>query len=184
LSPVTLFVDGSVRRLEGAACRPAGLVLAAFCAVAGVHAQPLAAHDADGVRLQRLLQYELLLGVTLPVDTALCVDAALSGAWVLPGTARQELSPMVPERVRQAAETCEAARQPEDRRLAAKLRARAEQQLEAAAWAEERLPKARACLALSADISALRDCVTAALGTQPSEADWRRWTALFERRKR
>ena len=159
-------------------------MLAACCAAAAVPAQQLAAHDADGVRLQRILQYEVLLGLALPADTALCVDASLRGAWLLPGTAKQELSPLVSERVRQVAETCEAARQPEDRRLAAQMRARAEQQLDAAAWAEERLPKARACLAQSGDTAVLRDCVTALLGTPPSDADWRRWTSLFERRKR
>jgi hypothetical protein len=160
-------------------------MLLVACLIAGApRAEEVATRNAEDARLQRLLQYELLLGLTLPADTAMCVDAALRGPWLLPGTARQELSPLVSERVRQAAEGCEAARQPDDRRLAAQLRTRGEQQLEAAAWAQERLPKARDCLAFSADTVALRTCVTAALGVPPSEADWRRWTALFERRKR
>lgn len=160
------------------------VLLLAVCVSSAIQAQQSTTRDVDGARLQRLLQYESLVGVVLPADTALCVDVALNSPWLLPATARQDLAPTVAERVRHAAEACEASRRPLDHRLASQLRSRSQQQLEAATWAEEKLPKARDCLALSADTAALRACVTEALGAPPSDADWRRWTALFERRRR
>jgi len=160
-----------------------GLLIAGY--IGGVaHAQDVPQKGRDGQRLQRLLQYEALLGIEMTADVALCMDAALNSQWLLPSKATQEVQPLIIDRVRHAGEACEVSKRPEDRRLAEQMRARVEQQLEGAAWAQERLPKARACLAQSADLVALRNCVSTTLGVQPSEADWRRWSALFERRKR
>ncbi len=134
--------------------------------------------------LPRLLQFESLLGAELSSETGLCMDAMLQSAWLMPGGKAQEVQPLTIDRVRRAAEVCDAATGSGDRRLAEQLRARAAHQLEAAEWLQERLPKARACLMTSVDQSTLRACLTAVLGELPSDADWRRWLTLFERAKR
>jgi hypothetical protein len=166
-----LFV---VLSLVGAACWPQTLQAQAVAPPG-----PSAAHF-----LPRLLQFEGLLGAELSSETGLCIDAILQSAWLIPGSKAQEVQPLTIDRVRRAAEVCDAETGPYDRRLAEQLRARVAQQLESAEWLQERLPKARACLMTSVDQTTLHACLTAVLGEPPSDADWRRWLALFERAKR
>ena len=149
---------------------------------------PPDASDADASQSTemalRVLQYELIVGVELDSQLAVCVDTELHNAWMLPEKAQTELSAKAVERVRRRLEICQAGAQSQakDLRLAAEIRIGMEAQLKAARALELSKNSARNCLNKTQTQDTYKDCMTAALPVASVQFHWPRWLALFNRR--
>ena len=153
--------------------------------------QDVIANASDpGEVVQRVLQYELVIGYELEAKLAACVDEELQKTWMLPEKAEAELSNKAIERVRRRLEICQAGGKaipnaggsPGDYRLTTEMRSSLESQLKAARALELSKKPAKDCLAKSDTTENLKACLNAALASSPSESVWSKWLVLFERR--
>lgn len=131
----------------------------------------------------RVLQYEVMLGSELGSTLAVCVDEGLQNAWMLPEKAQTEFSGKAVERIRRRLEICQAGAgsQTKDLRLAGEIRIVMEAQLKAARALELSKNSARSCLSNSQMQDSYKACMATVLPVVPSEFQWTRWLALFER---
>lgn len=144
--------------------------------------QPASILDEPDVALvQRILQYEFVLGSELKPKIALCLDEAMGSSWFLEADSTLEIRQSVVEKLRRTVETCTVATSSEGSRLAAQLRAMTEGMLKKAQQLEIPISSARVCISKEISPAEFRNCITKALGKPPAEVDWGYWMILFER---
>jgi hypothetical protein len=132
--------------------------------------------------LQRIIQYESVLGFELKPKVALCVDEAMGSIWFLGDDPSLEVRQSIAYKLRNVAESCAVAMSSEKARLAAQLRALTERQLKLAQRLEMPVATARACVAKSATPTEFRNCISKVLRNPPDETDWGYWMVLYERK--
>lgn len=145
---------------------------------------PQAEHEALQL-VQRLFQYEVLLGVPISLETGICIDTQLGQRWRLPNSKNQEGSrwQQVSEKVRIAAEECLPPESNELRGMTKELRLTMENQLGKRAL-QEKIDLARRCITKSADLASLKSCAPHAGDQDVSGKDWKRWVIIYESRAR
>jgi hypothetical protein len=138
--------------------------------------------ETNGALLQRIIQYESVLGFELKPKVALCVDEAMGSIWFLGDDPSLEVRQSIAYKLRNVAESCAVAMSSEKARLAAQLRALTERQLKLAQRLEMPVATARACVAKSATPTEFRNCISKVLRNPPDETDWGYWMVLYERK--
>lgn len=147
------------------------------------YSQPVQVPDsAETALVQRIFQYESVLGSELKPKVAFCVDEAMGKSWFLGDAPTLEIRKSLVEKLRRSAETCAVVTSTEKARLAAELRAMTERQLKLAQRLEVPIAAARVCVTTSPTPMDFRTCLTKALGKPPAEVDWGYWMVLFERK--
>jgi hypothetical protein len=136
--------------------------------------------------VQRVLQYELMLGSELESRLAVCVDEGLGSTWMIPEKLETEVPAKAIERVRRRLEICQAVSgtrsQDMTMRLAAGIRLSMESQLMAAHALELSKSLAQSCLTKSQSQEVFRICMTKALQMNPGNIQFSKWMTLYDRR--
>ncbi len=138
--------------------------------------------DTNDALLQRIIQYESVLGFELKPKVALCIDDAMGRIWFLGDDPSLEVKQSTAYKLRNVAESCAVAMSSEKARLAAQLRALTERQLKLAQRLEMPVATARACVAKPSTATEYRNCLSKVLRTTPDETDWGYWMVLYERK--
>lgn len=158
-------------------CLP--VCLAAFTAFA--QSQDSTSSEVDGSTLQRILQYESVLGSELSTKVGVCIDGALNKAWIIDEDLTKEVQPSVLSNLRRASETCAITMSSRKARLAAQLREMTERQLQIAMRLEKPVTASRNCLKTTGTSETLKACITTAIGKPPTQKEWGYWTLLIQR---
>ncbi len=134
--------------------------------------------------VQRVLQYEIMLGSDLSSGVALCIDEKFSNAWMLPENPNADVSAQATERVRRALELCQA-NSGEDLtlyRLASQIRSDLEEKFKLAKALDATKKAVHSCMSMAQGQDTYKTCMTAAIPASRNESSWPRWAMLFERR--
>jgi hypothetical protein len=137
--------------------------------------------DLDSSALQRILQYESLLGSDLSTKVGICVDDVMGKAWIIDGDPSQEIRSSVLGNLRHASETCAVTMSSQKGRLAAQLREMTERQLQLAMKLEKPVAASRTCLKSSTTTDAFRTCIAKVIGKPPTEIEMDFWSVLIQR---
>jgi hypothetical protein len=134
--------------------------------------------------VQRVLQYEIMLGSDLSSGVALCIDEKFSNAWMLPENPNAEVSAQATERVRRALELCQAnsGEDPMPSRLASQIRRNMEEQFKIAQALNASKKAVQSCMSNAQAQDTYKACMTTALPASRNESSWPRWAMLFDRR--
>lgn len=135
----------------------------------------------DHTTLQRVLQYEFVLGTDLGTKVGVCIDDAMGNVWLLGEDPSQELRPSVLSNLRQASETCAVRMSTQKARLAAQLRGMTERQLKLAMKLDQSVNASRKCLKQAGTTETFRACITTAMGKPSTENEWGFWSVLIQR---
>lgn len=165
-----------------------GVALSAACVV---HAEEASAttNDMDPEQWQtveRLLQYDAVVGKPLAPEIGFCIDRQFFGS-KRPSSrsaAGAGISPRFEAQVSQAAEACisSAAQEARKSRLVGEIVASlltARQRRIA-----QETERARSCLTSSSDVQTLKGCITKARGQELPESDWQRWVTQYEQSRK
>lgn len=153
--------------------------LAAFTAFA--QSQDSTSSEVDGSTLQRILQYESVLGSELSTKVGICIDDALNKAWIIDEDLTKEIKPSVLSNLRRASETCAITTSSQRTRLAAQLREMTERQLRLAMKLDQPVTASRNCLKTTGTSETHKACIATAIGKLPTENEWGYWTLLIRR---
>lgn len=137
--------------------------------------------DEDSSALQRILQYESVLGSDLSTKVGICVDEAMGKAWIIDVEPSQEIRPSILSNLRHASETCAVTMSAKKGRLAAQLREMTERQLLLAMKLEQPVAASRACLKTASSTVVFKSCITKAIGKLPNENEMGFWNELVQR---
>lgn len=160
-----------------------GLIVTSFFGNLAI-AQSSAPNENELQFVQRLLQYELVLGTQMTFDTGTCIDVQLGQRWRLPDNLEQagDAWRKVSEKIRFSEEICLSSERNSDLRFVKNVRQAMENQLQRAAILQQ-FELARGCISNSADLTSLKYCVVQARGQELSDADWKRWIVLYQKSK-
>lgn len=160
-----------------------GLIVTSFFGNLAL-AQSSAPNENDLQFVQRLLQYELVIGKQISFDTGTCIDVQLGQRWRLLENLEQASDAWrkISEKIRFSEEYCTSSDHSSDLRLVKNVRQAMENQLRRAAILEQ-FERARSCISNSVDLTSLKNCVAQACGQELSETDWKRWIVLYQKSK-
>lgn len=153
------------------------ICLAAFASFA----QSQISSSGEGATVQRVLQYEFLLGNELGTKVGICVDDAMGKEWFLDEDLSQEIRPSALNNLRSASEKCAVTMSAQKGRLAAQLRTMTEHQLKLAMQLDPTVNASRNCLKTSRATEAIRACIATAMGKPPTENEWGFWKVLIQK---
>lgn len=153
--------------------------LAAFSAFA--QSQDSTSGEVDGATLQRILQYESVLGSELSTKVGICVDDAMGKAWIIDEDLSQEIRPSVLSNLRHASERCAVTMSSQKGRLAAQLREMTERQLRLAMKLDQPVAASRHCVKTAGSTEAFRTCIAKVFGKPPTENEVGFWNVLIQR---
>jgi hypothetical protein len=144
-------------------------------------AQSQVSDSQDSTALQRVLQYEVVLGTELSTKVGICVDDAMGNAWLFGEDPSQGIRPSVLSNLRHASETCAVTMSTQKGRLAAQLREMTERQLKLAVKLDQPANASRNCLKTAGATEAVRACIGTAIGKPLTESEWGFWNLLLQR---
>jgi hypothetical protein len=147
----------------------------------GAQIQDSTSGEVDSGTLQRILQYESVLGNELSTKIGVCVDDNLGKAWFIDDDTSQEIPSSVLNTLRQASETCAITMTPQKGRLVSQLREMTERQLVLSKKLDQPVADSRKCVKTPGTIEAFKSCISKATGKPPTEIELRFWTVLIQR---
>lgn len=168
--------------LHHALVRIAGGAALAILSSGTPAAEPLG-QDAAAL-LQRVLQYELILGLEVDPAVSGCLDQQFAGQWLLPADPDIDVSAAASFRLRRAHEAClqppgNAYMQP--RLVSGAVRHTLDTHLQARRELESARQQVHGCLAASRAVPQFEACLARTLAVGPGADVRARWVSIFKR---
>jgi len=137
------------------------------------------------LQMIRVLRYEATLGGELSAQAGLCIDERMANHGLIPPADALALSPRALTQLRRSAEACALSKRGEESAdpsdSSSTFRAVGELRVNLVSLREfaEKLRKGRLCIREVVDEGAMRNCVVASTGAQPTPQEWQQWMVLY-----